>query len=201
MKIMYGLVAAFSLAAANVAQALPVTFDLSADSNVVLDAGCLGCDVSVTLNPLLDDLSATLTAGQDWEFDFFTLHFSGLGIGGGSIYANLGFDAPIGAPDALGSGVGGFFTSFLFTAGGLLWDAQPGLFTLSNGTSYSVEFQNLLDFTEHSSVNVGARLTLHSEPNAAVPVVGVPEPGLLGLFGLGLLGIGVSARRRRRSAQ
>ena len=202
LKFMRGLVAALSLAAGGAVQALPVTFDLSsANSAITHGILCTGnCSVSVTMNPLLDSLSATLAAGEVWEFDFFTLSYTGAGIGGGSISANLGFDAPMDAPDALGSGR----TSLALYAPGvaqgyLIWDQQPGLFTLSDGTRYSVELQNTPDIPLFSSsVGVGARLTLLSEPTD--PVVGVPEPGMLGLFGLGLLGIG-AARRRRQLAR
>lgn len=195
MRTFYGLLAVVALAAGNVAHAIPVTFDLSGDSYVSVNSQCLGCSVSATLNPSLGSLSNTLSAGQTWSFDFFTLQFSGVGIGSGSIFASLAFDSPLFASDAVGAGVGSFGTLFGITAGKLIWDNQPGTFTLADGTSYSIEFEDLYGI-DVGSVTVGARITLYQEPSA----VSVPEPSVLGLFGLGLIGLALSARRRRSVA-
>ena len=180
------------------AQAAPVHFDLSgAGSSVAItdfDPGklCLGCGISADLNSNLGALNADLNVGDSWTFNFFTLNFYGLGGGSGTIEATLAFDAPSGAPDAEGSGEGGFFTLFGVLSGGHLnWDAIDP-FTLGDGTSYRVNFEDL-EGLDVLSTTVHGTITLL----AAGGSVNVPEPATLSLFGLGLLGLGFAARRRK----
>jgi hypothetical protein len=194
-----GTLACFSLSA----QATPVTFDLAGAPTSSVDVvdfdggflcGLTHCGVTTTLNPLLDSLNQTLDVGESWSFDFFTLGFNGVGGGEGTISATLGFDLPTGAPVAVGTGEGGFGTFLGFISGGTLnWVTQPGVFSLGDGSQYSVTFANLSGLTVGSAV-VGATITL-LQGGAAVSV---PEPGTLTLFGLGLLGVGFLARRRQR---
>lgn len=169
LKSLPAIVGVFALGAAVSADALPVTFDLGSDSSVKLNnfdgdwlCDLTGCGVAVSLNPQLGSLTKTLSAGQSWGFDFFTLSFYGLGGGSGSLSASLAFDAPTGAPDASGSATGSFL-SFILTGGSLTWISQPGNFTLADGTNYSVFFENLSGITLSSNVNVRARLTLNRE--------------------------------------
>ncbi len=198
------LLAAGTLACLSLsAQATPVTFDLagaptSSVDVVDFDGGLLcsisGCGVTATLNPLLDSLNSTLDVGDSWSFDFFTLGFQGIGGGTGTIAATLGFDLPTGAPVAESTGEGGFGTFMgLISGGNLTWVTQPGVFSLGDGSQYSVTFANLSGVTLGSAV-VGATITLLQGGGA----VSVPEPGTLTLFGLGLLGVGFLARRRQR---
>jgi len=198
------LLAAGTLACLSLsAQATPVTFDLAGAPTSSVDivdfdggwlCGLSNCGVNPTLNPLLDSLNQTLDVGDSWSFDFFTLGFNGLGGGTGTISATLGFDLPTGAPVAEGTSEGGFGTFFgLISAGNLTWVTQPGVFSLGDGSQYSVTFANLSGVTVGSAV-VGATITLLQGGSA----VSVPEPGTLSLFGLGLLGVGFLARRRQR---
>ena len=116
-----------------------------------------------------------LDVGDSFNFDFFNLNFWGTGLGSGSITASLGFDAPTGSPNANGSGGGGFLTLFgHISAGYLSWDDFSPI-TLGDGTSFLVEFEDLVGIDD-GTVTVGGRISLLS--NAA----SVPEPGTLMLF-------------------
>lgn len=67
--------------------------------------------------------------------------------------------------------------------------AEAGLAAFDNGS---------FGFYNYSQSNVlYAGITEDVAPDPDPPVVGVPEPGMLGLFGLGLVGVGALRRRRR----
>lgn len=200
-KSIQAFVGVAALGLAGIATAEPVYFDLAGDdkSSVAVELtgkSCLlsSCGVEATLNQGLDGLKNSLSAGQSWSFNFFSLDFYGIGAGSGTIQASLGFDAPSDAPTATGSGGGSFLSAFFFSAGNLTWTKQPGVFTLANGSSYSVKFQDLYGVSLGDNVNVRALLTLNSEPTS------VPEPGTLALLGLGLLGTGLARRKMARKA-
>ena len=197
-RILQAIVAIAALGAGGQASAIPVTFDLGASHVSVtnFEGGWLcdltGCGATVSLNPNLGSLSRTLSAGESWTFDFFSIAFHGLGGGAGSLSATLGFDAPTDAV-AAGSGVGSFFTAFLLSGGSLQWTAQPGTFVLDDGSSYSVAFENLSGIVLGTQANVRARLTLNNEST-----ISVSEPRVLTLLGLALLALGLVGRRSRR---
>lgn len=201
-KLICGIAGAIALGLSVNAAAVPVTFDLAADSTASIQlnstdflCSLTGCGASVTVNPNLGGESREMSAGETWAFNFFTIDFYGLGGGSGTVSASLGFDEPTGAVDASSNAKGSFF-NFIFTAGNLQWTKQPGSYSLLDGTTYSVMFENLSGITFGQSVDVRAYLTLISEPGAA----SVPEPGTLVLFGLGLLGVGLANRRRVAAA-
>ena len=67
------------------------------------------------------------------------------------------------------------------------WDSFSGAFATVNGLNFATGKFFTLDYGA-----TGLTLTVNAET-----VVGVPEPGMLALFGLGIAGIGVVRRRQR----
>ena len=194
------IVATAALAAPLYANAIPVTFDLSRTNSSVqvteFTPGtlCVLCGVSVALDSALGSVNETLNPSESFDFDFFDINFYGLlGGGSGKIAATLAFDSPAGAPAAGGNGAGWFFT-FLgaVTDGALVWEGGgSSSYTLADGTSYVVDFNDLKGITVGSATVTGT-ITLRNGPT-----VRVPEPTTLMLFGIGLLGLGLVRRRKR----
>jgi hypothetical protein len=187
-KILWGLAVIAGLGAAAQANAGPVLFDLAPESTVVLTSfDGKGGAPALIVNPNLASQSALLKAGETWTIDLFSIAFPQVGAASGTISAFLGFDSPAGAPDIQDSAKGSLF-SFLVNFGELTWTSQPGQFSLSDGTKYSVVFENLSGATLARSVDVHAYLTLDTEP--------VPEPGTMALLALGVLGVMYVSRRQ-----
>ena len=204
MTIVRSILAIGLLGLACSANAVPVTFDLDGASSSVevrdfegsFLCGLSACGIDATLSSGFESLSATLEPGESWTFHFFDLSFHGLGSGSGTIAASLGFDSPIGAPNAEGTGSGGFLTAFgAVTGGNLTWATQPGTFSLLDGTMYSVFLENL-DGLALGTVAVNGTITLLQGPGGSVSV---PEPGTIGLLGMALLGMGLGARRKAKN--
>jgi hypothetical protein len=196
VKLLPAIVGTLVLVMATSADAIPVKFDIASNSTVDLEYDCLGfgCGAYAAVNPNLDYESEWLSVGDTWSFDFFSIRFDGIGIGWGSLSAALRFDAPVGGP-AVGVGTGWFTTIGILSGGNLSW-TQPDNIYLADGTSFSVMFDDLHGIARGQRATVRAHLTLNTEPGAVG--VSVPEPGMLGLFGLGLLGVAFGARRRSR---
>lgn len=92
--------------------------------------------------------------------------------------------------------VGSFVADFAASA------LLPGFFLQNNGDPFLPGFT--LAFTDGninevvaSQTTTGLLLNATSDGSLRLAAVSVPEPGTLGLFGLGLLSLGVIARRRR----
>jgi hypothetical protein len=187
-KLLCGLAVLVGLGAAVQADAGPVLFDIASESTVLLtNFEGNGGEPTLIVNPNLGSQSALLKAGDTWTIDLFSIAFPLIGSGSGTISALLGFDQPASAPDINDSASGSFW-SFFITHGDLTWATQPGQFSLSDGTKYSVVFENLSGFTVGRSVDVHAFLTLVTEP--------VPEPGTMALLALGVLGVMYASRRQ-----
>jgi hypothetical protein len=69
------------------------------------------------------------------------------------------------------------------------WDSFSGAFDTVNGLNFATGKFFTLDYGDS-----GLTLTVNAQT-----VVGVPEPGMIALFGLGVAGIGFARRRRQRS--
>lgn len=68
--------------------------------------------------------------------------------------------------------------------------AEAGLAAFDNGSF------GFFNYSQSSVLYAGITEDVAQDPDPEPPVVGVPEPGMLGLFGLGL--VGMCALRRRR---
>lgn len=189
-KMLCSLAGVMALGLSVQANAVPVTFSIDAANSWATPSS--GSGVTIALNPHLGSESALLSAGQRWAFDFFSITVPWFSSGEGRVSASLAFDEPSSAPNATGAGRGEYW-NFLITGGELTWIRQPGLFSLADGTVYSVLFENLHGITVGKTVDVRAYLTLHTEP--------VPAPGTLALLGLGMLGVILASRRQLAAAR
>ena len=164
-----GLIALLA-ALSPLAQATPVTFDLSSDnSSVSFHNGvnpvfglplCIGCSVQASLAPDLDSASATLDTGDDWTFAFANLKFTGLGFAGGTIKSSLGFDQPDGTPPVKATGVGGSLNLGNAATGGVLkWDPIDP-FTLPDGQTAQLSLEDLSGLKLDDQVTVHGTLSL-----------------------------------------
>lgn len=193
-RLILGVVMAMGAAITGNAWATPVTFtpDLVNSSVDVVDNAMWG---DLTGSLVLSPESFTLGDGQTQTLDFFVLTASGFAINKNyTIEATLAFLDPQIA--GTGSGGGKFSTIFgLISGGKLFWDPStlPDTFLLSDGNLLSIDFEDGCTFGCGNSVTVHAFVT-----NNGGGTTPVPEPGTIGLLGVGLLGVGISARRRTR---
>ena len=194
---------AFALIASTIllsgaAQADPIAIDIVTsydDSSVAAPhVAChgLSCAIEVSLSESLDGESFSLNVGESYDIDFFDVQvWAKFAVGQVSIEAVLALVTPDFSFGGSGDGIFGSFFGHI-VAGALLWDHQPEPVDLGDGTFLQVSFQNLMGLTESGATNtVHATFSRYSAP------VSVPEPGALGLLGLGLLTMALVGRRKR----
>ncbi|MDJ0757900.1 MAG: PEP-CTERM sorting domain-containing protein [Woeseiaceae bacterium] len=196
LKKVLALLAFASLSIGQV-HADPITIDIdpTADgSSVEADLECHGfdCKVKVTLAETLEDEFFSLAEGESIEIDFFDIQvWARFAIGEVSIKAILALVTP----DAIlgGSGDGAFGSIFgRFVAGALHWENQPKAVDLGDGTFLQVTFQDLVGVTKSGEKN-----TVHATFHRFSAPVGVPEPAMVGLLGMGLILMAFYGRRNR----
>lgn len=212
-------VAAFLLlgCTAGVANAIPITFtyDPSTSSASFTDASgfCLGCAPTAEVRDT--ELDFTLDAiGDAFTIDdFITVAVDGLfgtgfalGNGSATLNATLGFSAPSAATSSSATGSGSFesevvgfvswFIPVLGQNGSIIWDSQPGELVFSDGTAVALEFGGGSASCTGFQCLGGISTTL----GATTTLTAVPEPGILALLGIGVVGVAMTSRRRRSKA-
>ena len=194
--------AAVALFAASAASAATMDFQFdNANSSISVTNNSTGCPfgschASLSAGLLTPFSSLSLAQGQSATFDFalFTIG-NGVGFGNASIDTTLAFTQPDAGP-ASTTGSGSYFHTDAFlwfpstTTGSLTWADAIQHFTTSNGSTYTVQFNDLLGFKLGSSVIDTVTITADSIAAA------VPEPSVWAMLIIGMGMIGAALRRK-----
>jgi len=184
-----------------------------------VQAGLVGDDVKLTCsggNIVCDDSTdyggetmATGT-GSDGDFEFLV---DAQGLNGSVMEFDLGDSyirmTNIFRQDILVGEAGGVDSGPLFVFSDLDWLGLPGRIvgaqaTISDrqlGDNFTLSFTDdsvTLDFDGEPGVTT--RIDRNEFITVSLETEHIPAPATIGLFGLGLVGLGVAARRRRRGA-
>lgn len=145
----------------------------------------------------LDGVSGSLAEGETATINFFNLTVSSTGIfaaGQYNISANLAFTLP--EVTAMGSG-GGDFGSVLgvINFGTLYWDplTLPDEFVLSDGTVFSIDFEDGVELGCGDTATVHAFITNKGGGDGSTPV---SEPANMLLMGTALVGLAGASRKK-----
>jgi hypothetical protein len=198
-KMMTAAAAAVALFAASAASAATLDFKFdNANSSIslsglnpicVLPAG--GCQLSASLIQPFSDLS--LTQGQSATFNFADFHITPGLFGGDNhvdVNATLAFTTPTAGPaSTTGTGHYKIFLGFL-TAGGLTWADPVQQFTTTDGSKFTVQFNDLNGFQIGNDAIDTVTITADSIAAA------VPEPSVWAMLIIGMGMIGAALRRK-----
>jgi len=203
-KLVPAAAAAVALLAASAASAatMDVVFD-NANSSVNVNSNPTACifgNCPLNAQILTPFSSLSLADGESATFNFalFTIG-SGLGFGSADLDATLAFTVPHAGP-ASTSGSGSYFHTnavWIFpstTSGSLSWADPLQTFTTSDGSVFSVKFNDLKGFKVGDSVYDSVTITADSIAAA------VPEPGVWAMLIAGLGMIGAALRRKPKMA-
>jgi hypothetical protein len=204
-KFAYGAIVGLGLLVmASAAQALVIngsyTVNLNQGSGLVVQSS------DVFSNPF----SINLNEGVPLTVDLFDIWTNDGSISGGDTSPQSGtvewtITDPAGSGTSEGESAGYNYWVFIFNVqgGSITWD-NPTEIALANGGELEISLSDVT-FNEglygtdpgyHNGATVEATFRL-TDAGSSGPVASVPEPMSLGLFGLGLIGMGVVARRRR----
>ncbi len=192
LKFIPAAAAAVALFAASTASAATMLFQFdSANSSINITSDstlCLGsCELSATkLTPFSD---ITLSQGQSQTFNFAEFNIApGFGGGLASVSASLAFLVPDAGPASTnGTGVYGTVGGWI-SAGGLVWDNPVQQFTTSDGSKFTVTFNDLLGAKFGNNAIDTVTITADS--------IAVPEPASWALLIVGVGMIGYALRRK-----
>ncbi len=195
------LSAAFLLLTVN-AFALPIDVKIGDYSTVsVADSTVIGwTDIAVTRATDLQGLEFKLTEDSpSYTFDFFNISIGGLvGVGTAQIQATLDIANPdLEVTDNSVADWGTFFG--VITATSLTWNNMPQTFTLSDGHTFKVDFEEFtkIDWSSNFSSSDGG-LTVHATVSAFENTLPIPEPATILLLSSGFIGLAGFRKKFRK---
>ncbi|GAB3685024.1 PEP-CTERM sorting domain-containing protein [Salinisphaera aquimarina] len=202
MNIYYKVSAAFALLFFAVgAYAVPIEATYSVDANN--GDGLLIETSDASPNPFIYNLML----GESQTFGLFNIYTNEGSVNlddlvGRDIFVDFGFIQPEAGNAVVTGETDGRFRAIVFQQGRVQWDG-PQLFSYGGDGLIEVALQDAtfntglfgLDGGEANGATIFATLTLRNEATLA----DVPEPGVMALFALALIGMGFAARRQKNA--